>query len=296
MPHRAVQVDRFVSAPADRKRVVLQIIESAGRHLALSLFRCNDPDIFDGLTRAVSRGVAIDVLVTSRAKGGKKKVERLWRNLEKTGARVHPYGDQVVKYHAKYVVADEGPAIVASLNFTRKCFNRTCDALVVTHDPAVVGSLRRIMEADRQGLPLPDVSNRLIVGPERARGQFTALLRGARTSIRLIDAKLTDPDLVTLLNERRAEGVTVEVHGSKQVAGVKSHGKILLIDDRTAVVGSLALAALSLDFRREVAIIVEEPSAVAEVKDLFRSIRTAAARTVAAPERGEPSPEAADRV
>ena len=51
---------------------------------------------------------------------------------------MHAYTDPVVKYHAKYLVADDGPAVVASLNFTRKCFRKTCDALVVTHDPAVV--------------------------------------------------------------------------------------------------------------------------------------------------------------
>ena len=38
----------------------------------------------------------------------------------------------------------------------------------------------------------------------------------------------------------------------------------MLVDDETAVVGSLALAALSLDFRREVAIVVTEAAAVAE--------------------------------
>ena len=56
------------------------------------------------------------------------------------------YTDPVVKYHAKYLVADEGPAIVASLNFTKKCFRKTCDALVVTHDPAVVAGLRAAVD------------------------------------------------------------------------------------------------------------------------------------------------------
>jgi phosphatidylserine/phosphatidylglycerophosphate/cardiolipin synthase-like enzyme len=51
----------------------------------------------------------------------------------------------------------------------------------------------------------------------------------------------------------------------------------MLVDDRIAVVGSLALAALSLDFRREVAIIVDEPSAVAEVAELFRGLSAAEA-------------------
>ena len=50
----------------------------------------------------------------------------------------------------------------------------------------------------------------------------------------------------------------------------------MLIDDQTVVVGSLALAALSLDFRREVAIVVTEPAAVAEAVELFRTVRDAA--------------------
>jgi len=54
--------------------------------------------------------------------------------------------------------------------------------------------------------------------------------------------------------------------------GLKSHGKMLLIDDRLAVVGGLAIAPLSLDFRREVAIVVEEPDAVAAVVQWFRAL------------------------
>jgi phosphatidylserine/phosphatidylglycerophosphate/cardiolipin synthase-like enzyme len=127
-----------------------------------------------------------------------------------------------------------------------------------------------------------DLTDRLIVGPERARRQFTALVDQARASIRLIDAKLSDPDLVSVLNAKRAAGLTVEVFSSKRLGALKSHGKIMLIDDRIAVVGSLALAALSLDFRREVAIVVTEPAAVAEAAALFRALREAGAASRAA--------------
>ena len=129
------------------------------------------------------------------------------------------------------------------------------------------------MAADCDGKPLPaGVSPRLIVGPERARKQFTALVEGAKQSIRLIDKKLSDPDLVTLLNARRDAGLTVDIFGSKRIGSLKSHGKLMLIDDRIVVAGGLAIAAISLDFRREVALIVDDPAAVAEVIDLFRTI------------------------
>jgi phosphatidylserine/phosphatidylglycerophosphate/cardiolipin synthase-like enzyme len=269
-----VPADRLIVSIEQRREAVLDVIRQARQRITLSLFRCTDDQVFAELTAAVRRGVAVEVLVTSRAKGGKKKLAKLWSTLERTGAAVKPYTDPVVKYHAKYLVADDGPAIVASLNFTKKCFKKTCDALVVTYDRAVVADLRRLWTADCAREPVPaDLTERLINGPERARRQFTALIHGARTSIRLIDAKLSDPDLVSLLNEKRANGMDVQVFSAKQLGDLKSHGKIMLIDDRTVVVGSLALAALSLDFRREVAIVVTEPSAVAEAVELFRTVR-----------------------
>jgi phosphatidylserine/phosphatidylglycerophosphate/cardiolipin synthase-like enzyme len=265
--------DRVITSVADRRPAILDLIRRARHRLTLSLFRCSDREILDQLAQAVARGVAVEVLLTSRAKGGKKKRQKLWTSLQAMGAVVWAHTDPVVKYHAKYLVADDGPAMVASLNLTRKCFERTCDALVLTHDPDVVTGLRQLMAADRDGLAAPaTLSDRLIVGPERARRQLTALIVQARTSIRLIDAKLSDPDLIALLKARRAEGLTVEIFGSKQLGELKSHGKIMLIDEARAVVGSLALAAMSLDFRREVAIVVDDAPAVAEVQQLFGAI------------------------
>ena len=267
---------RVVTSVADRRDTIVDVIRGAQRDICLSLFRCSDDAIFQELARAVARGVTVNALITSRAKGGQKKLKKLWHALHDTGATISAYADAVVKYHAKYLVADDGPAVVGSCNFTRKCFERTCDALVVTYDGGVVWGLRELMAADRDGRRAPDtITERLVIGPERARRQLTAIVEQARSSIRVIDAKLSDPDLVTLLNAKRAEGLTVEVFGSKHVGGLISHGKIVLVDDRLALVGSLALAAISLDFRREVAIVVDEPDAVAEVRGLFRSIDAA---------------------
>jgi phosphatidylserine/phosphatidylglycerophosphate/cardiolipin synthase-like enzyme len=241
------------------------------------LFRCNDTAILGELGAAVRRGVKVRVLVTSRVKGGKKKAQKLRSVLDQTGVQLHAYTDPVVKYHAKYLVADSGPAMVASCNFTKKCLERTCDVLVLTHDPDVVSGLKALFDADCAGLPAPEtVTARLVIGPERARRQITTLIEEARSSVRLIDRKLSDPDVLALLKARRDTGLTVEVFGSKKLGDLKSHGKILLVDDRIAVVGSLALAALSLDFRREVAVFVEEPTAVAGIAELFRAMSSAA--------------------
>lgn len=287
MPPARRPPDRVVTSADGRRSAVLDAIRQATSRITLALFRCNDKVLLNELAAAVARGVDVQVMVTSRAKGGRKTLRKLWTRLEATGASLYAYTDAVVKYHAKYLVVDDGPALIASQNFTKKCFDQTCDAIAITYDPAVVAGLRALMLADCEGRPAPDtLPDRLIVGPERARRQLTALVQQAKSSIRLIDAKLSDPDLVALLNRRRAEGLHVEIHGGKHVAGLKSHGKIMLIDGDRAVVGGLALAAISLDFRREVAITFDDPAAVAEIERLFRSLGAAVGAATAAPAVG----------
>src|SRR4051812_28942499 len=111
--------DRVVTSPAECRSAVLDAIRGAAREVSLSLFRCNEPEIFDELRRARDRGVAVNAIITARAGGAAKKLEKLRRRLADAGASISIYADPVVKYHAKYLIADDGPAIVASLNFTK---------------------------------------------------------------------------------------------------------------------------------------------------------------------------------
>jgi cardiolipin synthase len=276
--------DRFVFTPDDRLPAVLGVIGSARKSLHLSLFRCDDFEILDALAAALQRGVHVEVLVTPRAKGWTKRLRELWSVLESMGAKLHRYADPVVKYHAKYIVADDGPALVASLNFTRKCLTSTVDFLVITRDPVVVDGLRRLFAVDsRRPEPARRASfgRRLIAGPEHARREFTRLIERARRSIAIVDPKLTDPAILDLLKAKRAAGVPVRVLAREGPSGLTPHGKMLVVDGAVGVIGSMSLSALSLDFRREVALVVRDPECVSEMAQLFERLASppAARRT-----------------
>jgi len=264
--------DDVVVAPTERRDAVLRVIGAAQTRLILSMFRCDVIEVLDALAGAVRRNVRVEILITGRAKGWQERLQRLWVLLGDMGATLHRYPDPVVKYHAKYIVADKGPALVASMNLTRKCFTSTVDFVVTTHDPGVVSGLTRLFDADcgPPSASLPrGLSRRLIIGPEGARRQFTALIQGARRSICIVDPKVTDPAIVGLLKAKAAEGVSVSVLDRGGLRGLTPHGKLLIVDGSTAVIGSLSLSALSLDFRREVAIIVNDSSCLARLNTLF---------------------------
>jgi len=189
-----------------------------------------------------------------------------------------------VKYHAKYLVADEKTAIVTTLNPTRKCFSRTWDAVLITQDPSVVRGLLTLFRADAADQPLSSrrpISRRLIIGPERSRAEIRALIAGARKSIRILDHKLSDPDLVGLLRERRNEGIIVSVIGRHPMGPIEPHGKMMIIDEDRAILGSTALSTLSLDFRREVSVVIHEPALVKQLNMAYQQLSARAGASAA---------------
>src|SRR6185369_14803415 len=131
-------MDRLVVAPPERRTAILDLMRSADHSLQLSMFRCDDISIVDELADAVKRGVRVRVLITQRARGWKEKLKDLTALLNSLGAQVLPYRHQVVKYHAKYIVADDGPALVTTLNFTRNCFESTRNFVIFSQDPEVI--------------------------------------------------------------------------------------------------------------------------------------------------------------
>ena len=262
---------------------MLDIIGGARERLVLSLFRCNDFGVLDALAAALERGVKVEAILTTRAKGGKKRLRKLWEALEEIGAVVHRYADPVVKYHAKYLVVDGRRALVATLNPTKKCFTRTWDFVLTTEDRAVVRSLSALFSLDASGkrvLPRHRLSPRLIVGPEGARARMRALIMSARRSIEILDHKLSDPDLVALLRDRRAQGITVSVIGRQPTGPLVPHGKLIIVDQSRAVLGSMAMSALSLDFRREVSLVVEKPAIVRELQSFYQELTESAGDSV----------------
>lgn len=267
--------DAVVIEPADRRAAVLQVIRGASRRLGLTIFRCNDDGVLDEVAAAIARGVEVDVLLTRHARGWRRRLDRLHQRLERMGARVTRHGARATKHHAKYIVADHGPLLVASFNLTRRCFRATCDFAVVTADSAAVTDAWRLFDADLARRPLPPAAgrrSRLVVAPEWASRVVQDLIGGARKRIAIIDHKLDDPRITRLLAGKAREGVRVDHVATRVVDGRDAHGKLTIVDGRVALVGSLALSATSLELRRELALIVDDAVAVRRLEQYFAQV------------------------
>lgn len=253
--------ERLVIEPPLRRRTILAAIRAARERLVVSIFRCDDRVVLQALAAATDRGVRVRVLMTPRARASAQDLDALHAWLAGRGIDVRRY-EGGMKYHAKYLVADAGLALVTTLNLTARCFARTCDFTLVSRDPAVVSGLLELFDADWSHRPVVLTETqraRLIVGPDhQPRDRFASLVRRARRRVRILDAKLTDPALVALLDERRLAGITVERARRRDVRPLRRHGKLLMVDGEAAVIGSFALSTGALERRRELAVITRD--------------------------------------
>lgn len=254
---------------------VEEIIDSARSRLCLSIYRLDDAVVIAAMMRARRRGVSVEVLVTRRVKGSKAALNVLVAALEAAGFGVRRY-PILPKYHAKYIVADGRIALVGSLNFTQKCFEHTCDFAVLTRDREVTQGLTHLFELDYHGKDAPrDFGTRLIVGPDIARRRYAALIAGAQRSIRLIDHKLTDGDMLNVIRERARAGVMVDILGRDDLDALCAHGRLLIVDSQVAAIGSIALSPRSLDRRRELAVLLRDRTAVGQLREYFDAFKPA---------------------
>jgi phosphatidylserine/phosphatidylglycerophosphate/cardiolipin synthase-like enzyme len=260
--------DAVIAKPKPRRETVIEFIRSARHSLRLSVFRCDDLTILRELGEAAWRGVRVEALMTGRAKGWSGRLDALAGCLTRMGVVVHRFSNQDMKYHAKFIVADDQASLVGTLNLTRKCFQRTRDFILVSRDPRLVAGLLALFRADVQGRAAPR-AGRLVIGPENSRQQIEELLKSAKESIRILDHKLSDPRILAILRERRRRGVQIEIHSGDAGDSLVPHGRLIIVDHSVAVLGSLSLSQPSLDARRELAVILQQPDLIAKLERHF---------------------------
>jgi cardiolipin synthase A/B len=244
------------------------------------MFRCTDFKVLDALSASLRRGVSVQLLLTQRVKGWEQKIREIGSYLEGMGATVHRYALPGVKYHAKYIVVDDSVAIVSSANLTMECFADTADFLLRTTDPDVVTSLVHLFERDiaSPGTGLPsEWSPRLLAGPELSRTEFARLLSQVRENLRIVDHRITDPGILAVLRERELAGVEIRIFGKGAMRriksfgkhGLRSHGKMMILDGKCAILGSISMSPAGLGNRRELAVVTGDAGCLMALERFF---------------------------
>ncbi len=289
----------LVVLPDDGARPILSAIDAATRTLLVKMFVFSDPALLHTVIAAKRRGVKVRVMLNSARRRGEHDNDAARLALERAGVAVRDTNPAFALTHEKSMVVDDRAAFVKSLNWATRNLTETRDYAVITTRRSEVAEITACFEADwhREAFE-PSPRSHLIWCPGPGRDRICQFIDAARHKLFVQNERFQDMVIIERLISAKRRGVSVKVMAraphtlkrEKLVEGVgglrimddvgikvhklkhlKLHGKMLVADGITAIVGSINFAAGSLDGRRELAIELRDADVVERLHDVARA-------------------------
>lgn len=268
----------LIVQPDDGARPLLDAINKARKSLDMAIFRFDLKDVEKAAEEAVGRGVDVRALIAHTHKGPDKRLRQLELRMLAKGITVSRTGNELLRYHGKFMIVDREELHVFG-------FNYTCDDMksrsfgVITRNRPIVQEALRLFEADNLRQEFEPSVDGLVVSPENAREQLATFIKRAKKSLAIYDPRLSDTQMLRLLSQRAKAGIDIRVIGKvgkragalhvQKLPGLRLHVRAIIRDGDTVFVGSQSLRALELDARREVGLIVKDPEVVKRLQEIF---------------------------
>ena len=258
---------------------VVRAIKRARRNVDIAIFRADREEIEKALGAAVQRGVKVRVLVAHTNRGGENRLRKLEQRLLEAGATVTRTGDDFVRYHGKFMVADDTLHLFG-FNFTKVDTIKSRSFGVSTRDKSAVREALALFDADCSRQPFVPKRTHLVVSPENSREALTAFIKGARRQLLIYDVNVQDRTLIKLLEQQASAGVDVRVIGKckggkgisvRPLRSMRLHVRAMVRDGARAFVGSQSLRRLELDQRREVGVVITNGVVARQIRDTFEA-------------------------
>jgi cardiolipin synthase len=258
---------------------VVRAIKRARRNVDIAIFRTDREEIEKALGAAVQRGVKVRVLVAHTNSGGENRLRKLEQRLLEAGATVTRTGDDFVRYHGKFMVADDTLHLFG-FNFTKVDTIKSRSFGVSTRDKGAVREALALFDADCSRQPFVPKRTHLVVSPENAREALTAFIKGARRQLLIYDVNVQDRTVIKLLEQQASAGVDVRVIGKckgckaisvRPLRSMRLHVRAMVRDGARAFVGSQSLRRLELDQRREVGVVITNGVVARQIRDTFEA-------------------------
>jgi cardiolipin synthase A/B len=257
---------------------IVKAIKTAKTSIDVMIFRFDRDEIEKALASAVQRGVIVRALIAHTNRGGEVRLRKLEQRLLAAGVLVSRTADDLLRYHAKFMVADSVLHLFG-FNFTKLDVDKSRSFAISTKDSKTVGEASKLFEADLSRQAYTPGKSHLVVSPENARESLTAFIAGAKSDLAIYDAKVSDPSIIKLLKERAAKGVKVRIIGSmkgrdpgileRKLATMRLHVRAIVRDGKRAFVGSQSLRKDELENRREVGLIINNPAVARSLLAIF---------------------------
>jgi cardiolipin synthase A/B len=288
----------LIVLPDDSARPIVDAINAAEKSLRIKMFIFSAPELLDAVIAAKRRGVDVRVMLNPARRNGEKENAASRRKLEAAGVVVKDSNPRFGLTHEKSMVVDNALGFVKSLNWEEKNLTETRDYAVITTKKHEVAEMVACFEADwhRKAFDAGRDAH-LIWCTDNGRERIAKFIDASKRSIFLQNERYQDAVIIERLVRAAIRGVEVRVMArpphklkraklTESVGGLRTmedvgikihklkhlklHAKMLLADDKRAIIGSINLAPGSFDSRRELAIEVKNKKVIERIRKIAK--------------------------
>lgn len=294
----------LIAEPDDGRAPVLDLINSAQRSIDVTIYTISDSQIVNALVAAEQRGVAVRVIYNynSFAKRHIYPNDKAANAIINAGGQARQASSAFAITHQKTITVDGTTSLIMTFNLSTSYFSGTRDFGYVTTDPAQVGEIENVFQADWDGSSITPSESSLVWSPDNSRSKILNIIDNARTTLLVDNEETSDAQCMNALIAAARRGVSVRfltavlssysgsgTDGNAKErdvlnqAGVQAkaasnyymHGKMLLADYGTSYergfIGSENFSSTSLDKNRELGVILTDQDALRKIDGIFES-------------------------
>jgi len=271
---------KLIIQPEDGVTPLLSAIKGAKQRIDVVIFRADRKDIENALKAAAARGVKVTALIACINRGGADSLRKLELRFLEAGIIVARSSDDLARYHDKFMLIDRRVLNVLSFNFTHLDIDHSRGFGVVTTNRSWVREGMKLFRADCTRTNYKAGLDTFVVSPANSRKALGGFLRRARTQLLIYDPKISDKEMLRILQDRAKAGVEIRIIGkvpggckleSQKLAKQRLHTRTIIRDRRQAFIGSQSLRPAELDSRRELGLIIHDAKAVRKLVDTFEA-------------------------
>jgi phosphatidylserine/phosphatidylglycerophosphate/cardiolipin synthase-like enzyme len=292
-----MSIRKLLILPDHTVAPLLADIESSEVSLRIKMFLFTEQRLLDAVIAAHKRGVKVQVMLNPSRSSGEEVNEEGFKQLREAGINVKESSPSYKVSHEKSVVIDDKLAYIQSLNWSTHHMQNTRDYAIATTHPKEVSEIIECFENDWSRIPFkPGETAHLVWCPGNGRARIAQFIDHAKHSLFIQNDRYHDMLIVERLIRAAARGVKVHImsplpHSLKKdklvegIGGLRIlhdvgikvhhlpgratlHAKMLLADDKRAILGSINLTPGSFDERRELAIEFDDEHPLKKLSDV----------------------------
>ncbi len=290
---------RLIVEPDDGLEPVREFIAGARTSLLIKQFTFTEPSLIEAVIDRHNAGVKVRVMLNAQRSSGDRANDETYEQFQHAGVDVQWSYPKFYVTHEKSIVVDGKAAMVATYNLMIKYFTLTRDYGIITYDPRHVEQITAVFDADwdrRDYDPLYDGG--LLWSNSNSRYQMARFIDRATTHLHVQHPKYVDAVILDRLAAAADRGVRIKVlcggkHGISEwdvldtfsslrtlrrfgvkvhkQKNLRVHAKLIILDGREALVGSMNIDRSAFDARRELGLTTDDPDVVGRLLAVFDS-------------------------